>query len=78
MVGLCVSDRSEEATRVIKSKGYPGHQAVLDQFYDPIAIDYGAMQPDATFLIGPEGKLIARGLLGTALEKAVAEALAGK
>jgi hypothetical protein len=49
-----------------------------DQFYDPIAINYGALQPDATFLIDPDGKLIARGLQGTALEKAVAESLAGK
>jgi hypothetical protein len=79
MVGLCVSDQSEEATRVIHSRGLSWSQAVLrDAFYDPIAIDYGPLQPDATFLIGPDGKLIARGLQGTALEKAVAEALAGK
>jgi peroxiredoxin len=79
MVGLCVSDRSEEATRVIQSAGLSWSQAVLrDGFYDPIAINYGALQPDATFLIGPDGKLIARGLQGTALEKAVAEELAGK
>ena len=49
-----------------------------DRWYDPIVINYDALQPDATFLIGPDGKLIARGLQGTALEKAVAEALAGK
>ncbi len=79
MVGLCVSDQSEEATRVIHSQGLSWSQAVLrDAFYDPIAINYDALQPDATFLIGPDGKLIARGLQGTALEKAVAEALAGK
>ncbi len=79
MVGLCVSDSSEEATRVIQRAGLSWSQAVLrDEFYDPIAINYGARLPDATFLIGPEGKLIARGLQGTVLEKAVAEALAGK
>ena len=60
-------------------RGYPGRKPCsATQFYDPIAINYGALQPDATFLIGPDGKLIARGLQGTALEKAVAEALAGK
>ncbi len=79
MVGLCLSDRAEEATRVIQSAGVSWSQAVLrDGFYDPIAINYGALQPDATCLIGPDGKLIARGLQGTALEKAVAEASAGK
>ena len=80
MVGLCLSDRSEQATRVIPSAGLSWSQAVLrDGWYDPIAINYGALQPDArTCLIGPDGKLIARGLQGTALEKAVAEALAGK
>ncbi len=68
-----------EATRVIQSAGLSWSQAVLrDELYDPIAINYGALQPDATCLIGPDGKLIARGLQGTALEKAVAEALAGK
>jgi hypothetical protein len=78
MVGLCLSDRSEQATRVIQSAGLSWSQAVLrDGRHDPIAINYGALQPDATCLIGPDGKLIARGLQGTALEKAVAEALAG-
>jgi hypothetical protein len=79
MVGLCLSDRSDRATRVMQSAGLSWSQAVLrDGRYDPIAINYGALQPDATCLIGPDGKLIARGLQGTALEKAVAEALAGK
>ena len=79
MVGVCLSDRSDEATRVIQSAGLSWSQAVLrDQFYDPIAINYSALQLDTTFLIDPDGKLIARGLQGTALEKAVAESLAGK
>jgi hypothetical protein len=50
-----------------------------DGLAERLPINYGALQPDArTCLIGPDGKLIARGLQGTALEKAVAEALAGK
>jgi hypothetical protein len=79
MVGVCVTNKLEEATRVIRSAGLSWSQSVLrDEWYDPIAINYGALQPDATFLIGPDGMLIGRGLQGTALEKAVAEALAGK
>ncbi len=81
MVGLCVSDRSEEATRAIQSAGLSWSQAMLrDGWYDTLVINYGVLQlqPDATFLIGPDGKLITRSLQGTALEKAVAEALAGK
>jgi hypothetical protein len=79
MVGFCLSDRSEEATRVIQSVGLSWPQALLrDEWNDPIAINYNALENGATCLIGPDGKLIARGLQGTALEKAVAEALAGK
>jgi hypothetical protein len=74
-----VSHSSEQVTPAIQSAGTSWSQAVLrDGWYDPIATNYGALQPDAICLIGPDGKLIARGLQGTALEKAVAEALAGK
>ena len=79
MVGLCLSDRTEAATRVMQSSKLSWSQAFIrDGFYDPIAINYGALQPDATCLIGPDGKIIARGLQGTALEEALAEALAAK
>jgi peroxiredoxin len=79
MVGLCLSDDSEAATEVIRSARLSWSQALLrDRGHDPIVVDYGALQPHITFLIGPDGKLIAQGLRGAALEKAVVEALAGK
>jgi hypothetical protein len=79
MIGLCLSDDSEAATRVIRSAGISWPQAMLrDRGFDRIVIDYGALQPDRTFLIGPDGKLIARGLGGGLLEEAIARALAGK
>ena len=79
MIGLCLSDDSEAVTRVIRSARSSWPQAMLrDRGYDPIVVDYQALQPDVTFLIGPDGKLIAKGLRAPALEKAVAEALAAK
>jgi hypothetical protein len=79
MIGVCLSDDSEAATRVIRSLGLSWPQAALrDRGADPIVIDYGARYPYKAFLIGPDGKLIAKDLEGAALEKAVAQALTGK
>lgn len=79
MIGLYLFDDSEAATSVIHSAGLSWPQALLrDGWYDPIVTAYKALQPDVTFLIDHDGKLIARGLRGAALEKAVAAALAGK
>ena len=67
MIGLCLSDDSEAVTRVIQSARSSWPQAMLrDRGNDPIVVDYQALQPDGTFLIGPDGKLIARGLQGAA------------
>ena len=60
MIGLCLSDDSEAVTRVIRSarSSWP-HAMLRDRGYDPIVADYAAFRPDVTFLIGPDGKLIA-------------------
>jgi peroxiredoxin len=79
MIGLCLSNESEAAGQFIRSMGLTWPQAVLrDRGLDPIAVDYGPKQPYKAFLIGPDGRLIARDLEGQALEKAVAGALAAK
>jgi hypothetical protein len=49
-----------------------------DRGADPIVLDYNAWPSYPPFLIGPDGKLIARDLQGEPLEKAVAEALGGR
>ncbi len=81
MIGLCLANNSEAATRLIQSSGMSWAHAVLrDRSYDPIAIDYDARRfPSPAFLIGPDGKVMATGLGHVRrLEKAVAEALSRK
>lgn len=43
---------------------------------EALELDYAVRRPYPPFLIGPDGRLVARGQQGEPLEKAVAEALA--
>ena len=79
MIGLCLSNESEAAGQSIRSMGLNWPHALLrDRDLDPIAVAYGPECLCKAFLIGPDGRLIARDLEGPALETAVAGALAGK
>ena len=79
MLGLCLANNAEAAAQVIQSGGVSWPQALLrDRGRDPIVVDYGPRYPYKPFLIGPDGTLIATGLEGPALEKAVAEAVTRK
>jgi peroxiredoxin len=79
MIGLCTNDDTEQAAKLIKSNGLSWPQAVLrDGNLDPIVTDYRAYEPNIAFLIGPDGKLIAKVVAGPALENAVAVALGRK
>ena len=77
MLGLNLGSDTADVERIIKANDMTWPQAVLrDRGADPIVLDYDVGPPYPTFLIGPDGNLIARGLEGEPLEKAVAEALA--
>ena len=77
MLGLNLGSDPADVERIIKTNDMTWPQAVLrDRGADPIVLDYNVGWPYPTFLIGPDGNLIARGLQGEPLEKAVAEALA--
>jgi hypothetical protein len=77
MLGLNLGSDPAEVERIIKANEMTWPQAVLrDRGADPIVLDYNVGPPYPTFLIGLDGSLIARGLQGEPLEKAVAEALA--
>jgi hypothetical protein len=79
IISLCLANDPADAIGVIQSAGLSWPHAVLrDRGYDPIVVDYGARYPHRSFLIGQDGKLIARDLEGAGLEKAVAEALGRK
>ncbi len=76
MLGLNLGSDAAEVERIIRANDVTWPQAVLrDRGSDPIVQDYNVRPPYPTFLIGPDGKLIARGLQGEPLEKAVSEAL---
>ena len=75
MVNLCLVDDAEVAARIIKVSGLPGRQVVLrDHGLDPIAIEYDPFPTPKSFLIGPDGTLVAKGLNGIQIEESVAEA----
>jgi hypothetical protein len=76
MLGLNLGSEPADVERIIKASDMTWPQAVLrDRGADPIVLDYNVGPPYPTFLIGPDGNLIARDLKGEPLEKAVAEAL---
>ena len=77
ILGLNLGSDTADVEHIIKANDMTWPQAVLrDRGADPIVLDYNVGPPYPTFLIGPDGNLIARGLEGEPLEKAVAEALA--
>jgi hypothetical protein len=77
MLGLNLGNDPADVERIIKANDITWPQAVLrDRGSDPIVLDYNAWPSYPTFLIDPDGKLIAKDLQGEPLEKAVAEALA--
>ena len=78
MIGLCLSDDADRAAEAIRSNKVSWPQAMLrDGWSDPTVIAYVASR-DRAYLIGPDGRLVARDLGGVAIVEAVADALAGK
>ncbi len=74
MASLSLDERPEDALSFVKSKNLNWHQAVLGA-ESPIATAYGATAIPATFLIGPEGKILATDLRGEKIISTIAEAL---
>jgi len=79
-VSFCLCDDTEVGTRLIKASGLSLVQVIFrDYGLEPMAMDYaGAYWTPTSFLIGPDGTLIARDLKGDQIEKAVAEAFVRK
>ena len=74
LLGVTLDDRPRDAASAAKAlklswrQGFAGPDA-------PIVSAYGATAIPATFLIGPDGKVLARDLRGDDLRRAVADAL---
>jgi uncharacterized GH25 family protein len=73
MVGLCLAADADGAARVIHERAFTWPQAILrDRGADPLLIDYGGLWPPRTILIGPDGTILARDLVGDQVDDAVA------
>ena len=74
MVSLSLDERPADAASFVKSQNLNWHQAYIGP-ESRIASDYSATAIPATFLIGPDGKIVAKDLRGQRFMTAVAEAL---
>jgi peroxiredoxin/5-hydroxyisourate hydrolase-like protein (transthyretin family) len=76
MLGLCLVSDPKAAVEFIKEKRISWPQAILrDRAADSIVIAYQAGDVPKTFLIGPDGKIVARDLAGDKVAEAVAKVL---
>lgn len=79
MINLALVNEAAAVADVVKNQQLFWPQAVLrDRNYDPIAQEYGGWPPPRSFLIGSDGKLIAKDLRGDQIIKAVADTLGAK
>jgi peroxiredoxin len=79
IVGFCLAINPEDVITVIKEKGLSWPQVILrDHVADSILLEYDAGEVPETFLIGPDGKLVAKELAGEGVVDAIAKALGRK
>ncbi|WP_435016739.1 carboxypeptidase regulatory-like domain-containing protein [Tundrisphaera sp. TA3] len=74
VIGINVDERASDVAAMVKSMklAWPQGLAGPDS---PVSAEYGATAIPATFLIGPDGRIIAKDLRGEAIRKAVVEIL---
>ncbi len=76
MLGLSLANDPEEARKVVEGRKLAWPQAVLrDRGADPIIQDYDGLWPPKSFLIGPDGTILARDLDADKLEELIAKIL---
>ncbi len=74
IVSLSLDESSDALVHLVKEAGLAWPQALLGPD-SPIAAAYGATAIPATFLIGPDGRIVNRDLRGSGAKAAVAKAL---
>jgi peroxiredoxin len=79
VLGVSLDSDAEKLQEFIRQRNIPWPQ-ILDQkdSDDALAVRYGVNGIPATFLLDKQGKIIAVGVRGEALERAVTDALAAK
>ncbi len=77
VIGLNQDDSPEIMRRYLAGRGLDWDQRYVGSIedFDPVSAAFGVRWPGGVFLIGPDGRLIARDLQGDAITQAVAAAL---
>ena len=76
MLGLSLTADTAATSQVITQRQLKWPQAILrDRGADPMVLDFDTMYPPQSFLIGPDGKVVARDLVGDQVDDAVARSL---
>jgi thiol-disulfide isomerase/thioredoxin len=77
ILSLSVDEKIEEPRKFQEKRRLPWSQAFLGKgIHGPIPGSFGVDAIPAFVLVGPDGKIVARGMRGEDIKKAVAEALA--
>ncbi len=74
MVALSVDEKPDDVRRFVKAEKLAWLQGYLGPD-SPVAAAYGATAIPATFLIGPDGRVLARDLKGEQTRRAIEKAL---
>ncbi|HEV3166092.1 MAG TPA: hypothetical protein VGZ22_18860, partial [Isosphaeraceae bacterium] len=74
LIGVSLDDRPSDAEYSVKALKFSWLQGFAGPD-SPVVSAYGATAIPATFLIGPDGKILARDLRGEKTKAAVTEAL---
>jgi peroxiredoxin len=77
MVSLSLDEKPADAASFVKSQKLHWRQAHIGPD-SPVATDYGATAIPATFLIGPDGRILAKDLRGQEIMTAIAGALSSQ
>ena len=75
LISLSCDDTAEPALRVIREQGLSWTHGLVSRFGSGVMARYDVRAIPSTFLIGPDGRILARDLRGTALKEAIAKAL---
>ncbi|MGA2679248.1 MAG: LamG-like jellyroll fold domain-containing protein [Sedimentisphaerales bacterium] len=79
MISLSVDPDKEMPKKFVESKNIRWMQVFLGELSkDTVTVDYGVYGIPSIFLVGPDGKIMARDLRGNEIKKAVSAALAKK
>jgi thiol-disulfide isomerase/thioredoxin len=79
MIGLSLDKKPDPPRKYAEENGLlwmQGFLGALDQ--STVAGDYGVVTIPSIWLVGPDGRIVAKGLRGERIKEAVAQALGGK